>query len=68
MAGNPDEKVPEVKDETSRLAILDLDWSKVIDMPSMFACLNLLNTAAGAAVHLLHWAMLSPIESFFIFM
>ena len=30
MAGNPDEEVPEVADETSRLAILDLDWTKVI--------------------------------------
>lgn len=29
MAGNPDEEVPEVQEETSRLAILDLDWSKV---------------------------------------
>lgn len=29
MAANPDEKVPEAEEETARLAILDLDWSKV---------------------------------------
>ena len=29
MAGNPDEEVPELAEETSRLAILDLDWTKV---------------------------------------
>ena len=29
MAGNPDEEVPEIEEETSRLAVLDLDWSKV---------------------------------------
>ena len=29
MAGNPDEKVEEVEEETRRLAVLDLDWSKV---------------------------------------
>lgn len=30
MAANPDEKVPEISEETSRLAILDLDWTKVL--------------------------------------
>ena len=29
MAGNPDEEVPEIEEETSRLAVLDLDWTKV---------------------------------------
>lgn len=29
MAANPGEQIPEVEEETSRLAVLDLDWSKV---------------------------------------
>ena len=30
MAANPDEAIPEVEEETSRLALVDLDWSKVM--------------------------------------
>lgn len=29
LAADRDEKVPEISEETSRLAILDLDWTKV---------------------------------------
>ena len=31
MAANPDERIP-TSEETSRLAIVDLDWSKVLDL------------------------------------
>ena len=37
MAGNPDEEVPEIEEETSRLAVLDLDWTKV-KSPLCLAC------------------------------
>lgn len=45
-AANPDEQVPEIPDATKRLAVIDLDWTKV----------------ESVLCHLIHaWILLIPL-------
>lgn len=69
MAGNPDEPVPEVQEETSRLAVLDLDWSKVhlLSSPLLLrprSCHPHLQSAKAQRLHGSKWRIWAKFTSF----